>query len=157
MRMVVVWLCVVAGMCAGARGAEDPLLKDHMSEEIFMKAAWHMEVEGVREGPEGITVTTTGATFVFVPGEDTIRCAQRIGKEREILVVALGKGALEGLAVKAKGTGAIILESPFTSAVEDVRPVNGSGGGIRSPVRLPERISGSARATRPDDAGGHAR
>jgi len=97
-------------MCTLAHGTEDPLVKDHMSDEVFMKAAWHMKIEGVEESPDKIVVTT-GATFAFAPATDTLTCRQRIGKERRVLTVWLGGQALAGLKVKAKDTGAVILTS----------------------------------------------
>ena len=103
--------CALVAMCASASGVEDPLAKDHMSDQIFMKAAWHMKVENVTASPDKTVVTTTGATFTFTTANATIQCAQRIGKKRDVLTITLGEGALKGLGIKAKDTGAVILES----------------------------------------------
>ena len=111
MRSVRFCPCLLAILCATAWGVQDPLAKDHMSNEMFMKAAWHMAIEDVSQSPGEIVVTTTGGTFAFAIAEGTIACTQRIGKEREAVTVALGTGALAGLTVKVKDTGAVILES----------------------------------------------
>ena len=111
MRRACLWMCVLASVYSWAWAVEDPLAKDHMSAEVFMEAAWHMKIEGVEESPDKIVVTTTGATFAFVPATDTLTCSQRIGKERRVLTVWLGGKGLAGLKVAAKDTGAVILTS----------------------------------------------
>ena len=105
-------VCAVALLvCAAAHGVEGPLSKDHISDQIFMKAAWHMRIDDVAETPERIVVTTTGAEFTFAPAQDTIVCSQRIGQERRVLTVWLGGEGLKGLKVTARDTGAVILTS----------------------------------------------
>ena len=89
----------------------DPLQKDIMSDEIFMDAAWHFQIEGVEASADLVTVTTTGATFAFSPATDRVLCQQRLAKPRRSLLLYFPEGSLKGLAVAAQGTGAVILES----------------------------------------------
>ena len=103
--------CIVLLVYASAGAVDNPLDKDHMSDEIFMKAAWHMKIDAVEETPDAITVTTTGAAFAFASVQGTIICSQRIGKERKVLTAWLGGESLKGLKVTAKDTGAVILTS----------------------------------------------
>jgi len=103
------WLIFV--LCTSVLAVEDPLSKDHLSDQIFMKAAWHMKIDDVAVAKGSIAVAATGATFEFLPARDTIKCSQRIGKQRKSLAISFSKGALAGLAIKAEDTGAVILES----------------------------------------------
>ena len=85
--------------------------KDLLSDQIFMKPMWGMAVEEVRQAGDGIVVTTTGAVFQLNPAESRIRCAQRLGKARPTVSLQMGKGALAGLRVVAKGGGGVVLAS----------------------------------------------
>ncbi len=112
-------LSVTVGLLAAAVsgvGAErpylaDPLQHDIMSDEIFMDAAWHFEVEEVKTTSDQVTVTTTGATFTFSPSADRVLCEQRLAQPRRSLLLYFPDGALAGLEVTAQGTGAVILQS----------------------------------------------
>jgi len=85
--------------------------KDLMSDEIFMQGLWGMKIEGVEERGDRIVIATTGAEFELQAGESRILCRQRLGKERRSVSIALGDGALAGLRVAARGTGAVVLAS----------------------------------------------
>ena len=103
-------------LAASALAAEpsyvgDPLDKDIMSEEIFMDAAWHFQIERVDATSEPMTVITTGGVFAFSPRADRVLCQQRLAKTRRSLLLYFPEGSLAGLHVTAQGTGAVILES----------------------------------------------
>ncbi len=89
----------------------DPLSKDIMSDQIFMTGMWHMAVEEIDEAPKRLTVTTTGVVFEFSPGTDRLLCRHRLGEQRRGLLLRFPTGALAGLKVTARGTGAAILQS----------------------------------------------
>jgi hypothetical protein len=75
----------------------------------FAQAEFGMAVEAVEATPTRVTVRTTGAEFVFEPRAGLLHLRQRLGKAREAAVVNLGPGALTGLAVDRRGTGAVLL------------------------------------------------
>ena len=85
--------------------------KDLLSDQIFMNAMWHMAVEQVDEEGPVVTVTTTGATFRFDPEAGTVAVRHRLGTARPALTLAADAGALAGLRVVARDTGAVILTS----------------------------------------------
>ena len=111
MRTILLWLGVLLVSCAAADAVEDPLTKDHLSDQIFMKAAWGMKIDDVTVAKGSIAMEATGATFEFLPARDMITCSQRIGKQRKSLAISFDQGTLAGLEVKAEDTGAVILES----------------------------------------------
>ena len=92
-------------------GLNDPLQYDIMSDEIFMEAAWHFQIDGVQTDPQQIMVTTTGAKFYFSPSADRVLCEQRLPRQRRSLLLRFPAGSLDELQVIAQDSGAVILQS----------------------------------------------
>ncbi|MFH0962381.1 MAG: hypothetical protein V2A58_00045 [Planctomycetota bacterium] len=111
MRPVLASALVLLLIPALARAAEDPLAKDLLSDAIFMKAHWRMEIEATRVSDDSLVVRTTGAVFDFRPLDSVLLCSQRIGKAREVLGLTFPEGFLKGLRIDAADTGAVILRS----------------------------------------------
>jgi len=89
----------------------DPLQYDIMSDEIFMEAGWHFQIDGVQTDPQRITVTTTGAKFYFSPSADRVLCEQRLPRQRRSLLLRFPAGGLDELEIIAQDSGAVILQS----------------------------------------------
>jgi hypothetical protein len=80
-----------------------------LTTDDFMDAQFGMAVEAVEERPGRLTVRTTGGEFVFEPEAGRMGLQQRLGSPREMGHVTFPPGALSGLRVERKGTGAVVL------------------------------------------------
>jgi hypothetical protein len=76
-----------------------------------MREHWGMRIEEVSQDGGTITVTTTGASFMFDPMRSVIHCDQRLGKERPSTSVRFKRKVMVGLKITARSSGAVILES----------------------------------------------
>lgn len=82
-----------------------------LSPDNFLEAAWGMRLEGVEASSERAHITTTGAVFEADAARGRIVCRARLPRERRVLTVGLAKGALAGMRVRAKGSGAVIIRA----------------------------------------------
>lgn len=107
----------------GCAAAADPQLSPSLEADAeyllttddFMEAAFGMAVSEAAPRDDTVLVRTTGAEFVFEPAGSTLAVRQRLGREREAVRVAFPPGALEGLRVTRRGSGAALLANAAES------------------------------------------
>lgn len=109
-------VCVCLTMCVSgwAQSPAAPTFQELMDPALFPEPQRGMEVLSSLTHDEGtVEVVTTGAVFLFQPKTGDIVCRQRIGHEREVAVLHLGK-PLEGLRVTHSGPGfaRVVVEAP---------------------------------------------
>ncbi|MFO7974214.1 MAG: hypothetical protein R6V12_06240, partial [Candidatus Hydrogenedentota bacterium] len=106
------WLAFATSVCAEPPAA--PTFQELMDPALFPESQRGMKIfrNLTRENGE-LEVATTGAVFLIRAETGDIVCRQRIGHEREVAVLRLGK-PMEGLRVTHSGPGfvRIIVEAP---------------------------------------------
>ena len=108
---------ILVGLMATACLAAEPTVSPSIEADAdyllttadFMHAQFGMSLEVADAGPERIMLRTTGAEIAILPGGDTVRVRQRLGREREAVQMAFPVGTLAGLHVTRCGSGAALL------------------------------------------------
>ncbi|HQE82537.1 MAG TPA: hypothetical protein PLM14_06015 [Candidatus Hydrogenedentes bacterium] len=106
-------LCIIASAPVWAAGPAAPTFQELMDPALFPEPQRGMEViSGTARGGD-VEAVTTGAIFMVQAQSGDIVCRQRIGHEREVAVVHLGR-PLEGARVTHSGPGfvRIVAENP---------------------------------------------
>lgn len=101
-------VCVSLGATSwgGTARAEEPTVQpaDLFSPQMFPEAQYGMAVESAEDGPVA-RVVTTGARFLLDKQADTIRCAQRLAKDRDVTLLQLPEGTLQGMKLESSAGG----------------------------------------------------
>ncbi len=90
-------------LCCVARAAV-PTFLDLMDPSVFPEAQRGLTVESVTRQDSSVTIVTTGAVMVLDTAKGTVGFRQRLGQERPVATLDLGR-PLRGVTITHKGTG----------------------------------------------------
>ena len=110
-RFSTILLLTIVPLCAAH--AAIPTFQDLMDPAVFPEAQRGLTVESVVEQDDTVTITTTGAVMLLDAKSGTVDCRQRIGGERLVAMLYLGK-PLHGVKITHNGTGfaRVTIEEP---------------------------------------------
>lgn len=117
--LVLVSLTILPSAAAQAQPKDEPAVTatDLLQPGSFPNAAYGMALEDAQEQGDVARVRTTGAEFVIDKAKSQIECRQRIAAQRAVARISLPAGALRGLKLAHRSSGAAVLDSPAGATI----------------------------------------